>query len=542
MKATWFSGLRGKLLLLVITPAILLGITSYLALSGIKGQAENLDTIARKRLPITEYAGDLRAHVNALGRLIWLAYEHNEDFNIRKKSIDDAEGRIKSIDETLKKYAQLRLSEKGRAFYTIVEENWKELKPITTQVTSLLEKNTKEADAEIKKLMLANFASRLAPVAKALRDQAALAKEINESIVKSSEERSEQINTLILAVSILGSLSLLVFGFIIASRLASMLAQITEKISYSSQEVGTASQQLSAASQQLSAGATEGAASLEETVSSLEELTSMVKMNAENAKHAATLSQNSQVSANQGEAEIKKLIQAMSDVAQGSKKIEEIINVMDDIAFQTNLLALNAAVEAARAGEQGKGFAVVAEAVRNLAQRSSSAAKDITTLIKDNVTKTEHGAKIADQSGSVLNNIVTSVKKVSDLNQEIANASEQQSLGLNQISKAMTQLDQATQSTAASSEEAAASSEEMSTQAIALQTMVSELGQIISGGNSNVQTDEYHPHMTKKSHGKSKLRVVTNSGSNLTESSLQSIPSDDNGVNQMRKLGTTDGF
>lgn len=174
----------------------------------------------------------------------------------------------------------------------------------------------------------------------------------------------------------------------------------------------------------------------------------------------------------------------MEGIASGSKKIEEIITVIDDIAFQTNLLALNAAVEAARAGEQGKGFAVVAEAVRNLAQRSASAAKDITTLIQDNVSQSENGAKVAGQSGTVLRDIVTSVKKVADLNSEISAASQEQSSGLEQISKAMNQLDQATQGNAASSEEVAASSEEMSAQAVMLADLASDLHTLIQGEGS----------------------------------------------------------
>lgn len=209
---------------------------------------------------------------------------------------------------------------------------------------------------------------------------------------------------------------------------------------------------LSGSSANLSSASTESAASLEETVASLEELSSMIKLNADNAKMASELSQVSKKSAEEGSHEISTLMNSMEGIVKSSKKIEDIINVIDDIAFQTNLLALNAAVEAARAGEQGKGFAVVADAVRALAQRSATSAKEISGLISDSVQQIQHGQKIADSSHEALKKIVDSVNKVASLNNEIATASIEQSTGVSQITQAMNQLDQATQTNAASSE------------------------------------------------------------------------------------------
>ncbi|WP_413586831.1 methyl-accepting chemotaxis protein [Bdellovibrio sp. HCB274] len=209
---------------------------------------------------------------------------------------------------------------------------------------------------------------------------------------------------------------------------------------------------LSGSSSALSSASTESAASLEETVASLEELSSMIKLNADNAKLASELSQVSKGSAEEGSREIASLMKSMQDIVNSSKKIEDIITVIDDIAFQTNLLALNAAVEAARAGEQGKGFAVVADAVRALAQRSATSAKEISFLISESVNQIEQGQKVADSSYEVLKKIVDSVNKVAGLNNEIASASVEQSTGVSQITQAMNQLDQATQTNASSSE------------------------------------------------------------------------------------------
>lgn len=285
-----------------------------------------------------------------------------------------------------------------------------------------------------------------------------------------------------IALCILGGS--VVLGFLISAYMNKTLTGIADRIRGSADQTSLASHELTSASSTLSQGATESAASLEETVSSLEELSSMVKLNSDHAKEANTLSKKSLDSAEHGEKEISTLLSAMSGMEKSSKKIEEIINVIDDIAFQTNLLALNAAVEAARAGEQGKGFAVVADAVRNLAQRSASAAKDINNLIKENVEMTENGVRIASTSGSTLKEIVESAKKVADLNAEISAASQEQANGIEQISKAMNHLDQAIQGNASSSEEVASSASEMSSQSDCLIGMVKELKSFVEGGST----------------------------------------------------------
>ncbi|WP_374034632.1 methyl-accepting chemotaxis protein [Bdellovibrio bacteriovorus] len=294
-----------------------------------------------------------------------------------------------------------------------------------------------------------------------------------------AQELMHSSRKILVMISVLGLILGIGVAVWIANQLHGNLKNIADTVAESKANVEQASEQLSLASQQLANSSTEAAASLEETVASLEELTSMVKLNAGNASQASDLSRNSQENAVKGDHEIQGLISAMTDINKSSRKIEEIIAVIDDIAFQTNLLALNAAVEAARAGEQGKGFAVVAEAVRALAQRSSQAAKEISSLIKNSVDQIEGGAVIADRSGIALKDIVDSVVKVSALNSEIASASSEQSEGIAQISRAMNQLDQATQSNAASAEEAAASSEMMLKQAKLLGEQVESLQKIV---------------------------------------------------------------
>ncbi len=217
--------------------------------------------------------------------------------------------------------------------------------------------------------------------------------------------------------------------------------------------VSTASEQLNGVSREISAGAQSQASSLEETASSLEEITSTVKQNTDNAQQARQLANGSRDVAERGGAVVNEAVLAMEEINQSSKRIADIITTIDEIAFQTNLLALNAAVEAARAGEQGRGFAVVAAEVRNLAQRSASAAREIKVLIQDSVEKVQNGTDLVNKSGQTLGEIVTSVKRVTDIVAEIAAASKEQLVGIEQVNKAVAQMDRVTQANAAQTEE-----------------------------------------------------------------------------------------
>lgn len=217
--------------------------------------------------------------------------------------------------------------------------------------------------------------------------------------------------------------------------------------------VSTASEQLNGVSREISAGAQSQASSLEETASSLEEITSTVKQNTDNAQQARQLANGSRDVAERGGAVVRDAVVAMEEINQSSKRIADIITTIDEIAFQTNLLALNAAVEAARAGEQGRGFAVVAAEVRNLAQRSASAAREIKVLIQDSVEKVQNGTDLVNKSGQTLGEIVTSVKRVTDIVAEIAAASKEQLVGIEQVNKAVAQMDRVTQANAAQTEE-----------------------------------------------------------------------------------------
>ncbi|MBC3873179.1 methyl-accepting chemotaxis protein [Undibacterium flavidum] len=237
--------------------------------------------------------------------------------------------------------------------------------------------------------------------------------------------------------------------------------------------ITTASTEIANGNMDLSARTESQAGSLEETASSMEELTSTVRHNSDNARQANQLAHSASNVAEKGGQVVSEVVATMGSIHESSKKIVDIISVIDGIAFQTNILALNAAVEAARAGEQGRGFAVVASEVRNLAQRSASAAKEIKELINDSVAKVGAGSKLVDQAGQTMTEVVSSVKRVSDMIGEITAASSEQSAGIDQINTAIVQMDEMTQQNAALVEEAAAA-------ATALQDQASNLSRVVS--------------------------------------------------------------
>jgi methyl-accepting chemotaxis protein-1 (serine sensor receptor) len=251
------------------------------------------------------------------------------------------------------------------------------------------------------------------------------------------------------------------------------LSTIVGEVRHGAGSVSSAAQQIARGNDDLSQRTQEQASSLEETASSMEEMTSTVKQNAENASHANQLATATRRQAEHGGEVASQASAAMREINESSRKISEIVSLIDEIAFQTNLLALNAAVEAARAGEQGRGFAVVATEVRNLAQRSAGAAKEIKGLINDSADKVRVGSSLVDQSGKALAEIVDSVKKVTDIVAEIAAASQEQSAGIDQVNHAVLQMDEMTQQNAALVEEAAAAARAMHEQAGELARQVS---------------------------------------------------------------------
>lgn len=287
------------------------------------------------------------------------------------------------------------------------------------------------------------------------------------------------------------------------------LQEIIFSIKGATDAINTAAQEIASGNQDLSSRTEQQASSLEETASSMEELTSTVRQNADNARQANELANSAQLVAEKGGQVVGQVVETMGAIHQSSSKISDIISVIDGIAFQTNILALNAAVEAARAGEQGRGFAVVATEVRNLAQRSAAAAREIKGLISDSVDKVQAGGRLVDQAGQTMEEVVASIQRVAKIMSDISSATREQSAGIEQVGLAVTQMDEMTQQNAALVEQAAAAAESLEEQARSLSQSVSVFrlsGGLVVQGQSQIAGLDFDGAIS--AHGKWKQRLL----------------------------------
>ena len=279
------------------------------------------------------------------------------------------------------------------------------------------------------------------------------------------------------------------------------LAESVSNVRLNTDQMYTGIREIALGNNNLSSRTEQQAASLEETAASMEELTATVKQNADNARQASELAVTASKTASRGGQITDSVIETMTSIANSSQKISAIISVIDGIAFQTNILALNAAVEAARAGEQGRGFAVVAGEVRNLAQRSAQAAREIKTLIEDSVGRVDAGAVLVERAGETMDEIVSAVTRVTDIMSEIASASDEQSRGIDQVGVAVTEMDRVTQQNAALVEQSAAAAASLEEQASRLTQAVSvfhiQAGELKNSTQTSIMAPLQRPVLKK---------------------------------------------
>lgn len=478
---SWFRGFRGRMFVLVVLPVLIMIGVSASFVSTLNRVKDSLIKSNEVRAPLIEKSGDMNASMNAIVRYLWTGFATIDEPEQKATALKAVSQYIANFDSAYREYKKLPQSSDLIEKFKPVDEFWPIIKAQAEEISKKIESSTTTYDPEIQNLIRGEFRTHNVKLTNALYDvnRARIATMISEAKVE--EESIQQAETILIAIQSLAILFCIIYGLWMSHRVSSQIMGFVGSISNTTNSVTSASEELRSSSRMMAQTSTEAASALEETVASMEEISSLVKTNSQNCQQASQLSSDSTTVAQDGEQKIRGLIVAMTEISASSKKIEEIIQVIDDLAFQTNLLALNASVEAARAGEHGKGFAVVADAVRSLAQKSANSAKDISVLIQEIVHKIQNGSDLAQLSGEVLGQILTSTKKVQVLSQEIAASTQQQSQGTEEISRGLNQIDQTTQQNAAVSEEISASAESLSHQAQDLNEVVQQLYKLIEG-------------------------------------------------------------
>src|SRR5450830_311933 len=495
-----------------LTLVLLLGIAlfSYSRLSVLN---DDVDFLVNDRYAKTVLVDSIADNINLIARAV-----RNVALSVDETITSQELARIKTAQEqntaTLQKLGDIVASEKGKGLLAVLKQSSVEYYVEQENLLTLLAKGNID---DAKRLIFGAMRSKQVAMFVSLKQLSDYQRTLMSDTVTESQETYHHASLLLIIVSAAAfALSLIAallitrsiirqlggepdYAMSIASDIASgnlarsitirqgdqtslivsirvmrnRLAEIVGQVRAGTDTIATASSQIASGNLDLSTRTEQQASSLEETASAMEELTSTVKQNADNARQANQLAVSASEVAIAGGNVVSQVVETMGSINASSKKIVDIISVIDGIAFQTNILALNAAVEAARAGEQGRGFAVVATEVRGLAQRSAAAAKEIKVLIADSVAQVDAGSKLVAQAGATMNEVVTSVKRVTDIVGAINSASQEQSNGIEQINLAITQMDEVTQQNAALVEEAAAAAQSMQEQAGKLSQVVS---------------------------------------------------------------------
>jgi methyl-accepting chemotaxis protein len=456
----------------VIVIILVFGANTWWQMAGI---GQRLDRITRQSVPELQMVEAMRYQA-ALLRVVnfkYLMYEAAQRTELEKEIQKDEA----TLAEVVTRYqTHVRGTEQQTLFNRIAP-----LLEAYRAETRRLRESAAQRNAETTKALLASagqIGNEFIQVVDGLRDYS----------TKECGASAEQIETTLLtakwAVMVLNVLVLgasLAIAWYLTRGIAGVLQRVVRELGAGVEQTSAAAAEVAHSSQSLAEGASEQAASIEETSSSLEELASMTKSNAQNAQQVNSLAKQSRIAADKGAADMQSMSEAMEAIKASSDDIAKIIKTIDEIAFQTNILALNAAVEAARAGEAGMGFAVVADEVRSLAQRSAEAAKETAAKIEGAIGKTGQGVEISRKVAEALQEIVTKVRRVDELAAAVAQASGEQSQGIEQINTAVSHVDKVTQGNAASAEESAAAAEELTAQAATMKQSVAGLLQLVGG-------------------------------------------------------------
>ena len=493
------------------TLLLLLTMVAYIGWTSLNHVKMQVDVIVHEHNAAVNAASDMRGSLNIVARAVrnYIIYS---DKNLKQTQLERIENARKDYDEAFKKLDTLIHDEKSRSLYAEIQASREETRPLFNQIIGMVD--TGSSIDETGSVLATTIQP---PQDKWFKKIAAMIdlqqKKTSDAVEVLNQEYSFVIkilfSTVLAAIALGATMAWLITRSITvpvnqAVKLAQTVAagdltshievnsrdevgqllqalkemngslqKIVDQVRSGTDTIAIASSQIASGNLDLSSRTEQQASSLEETASSMEELTSTVKQNSDNARQANQLAMSASDVAVKGGMVVAQVVDTMASINDSSQKIVDIIGVIDGIAFQTNILALNAAVEAARAGEQGRGFAVVASEVRTLAQRSAAAAKEIKVLIDDSVEKVDAGSKLVNHAGTTMDEIVASVKRVTDIMGEITSAGQEQEVGIEQINQAISEMDTVTQQNAALVEEAAAAAESLQDQASNLVQVVS---------------------------------------------------------------------
>lgn len=435
-------------------------------------------SIVTSDLPQIELLGDLRGSFRELRiQIRSIAFMGTTEADVNQY-VTAALVELGKVDQKFTEFKKNDPASNSRESFRHLDKSWQDFKSFGAVLVE------KSKNYELHKSEITHLIREVCPVKaevfyKALAVESDLYMSNVGASVKgavSSEANAKNLTLLVSSLAILVSLCL---AYFFATHLVGLIGDIATRLTSNTDEVKHATLVLVEASQVVSEGSTQAAAMIEESSAAIHQVTSMVKQNSEKAKTASSVSQASLTAAGRGERSVGSLIESMAKFSESSRKMSEIVNIIDDIAFQTNLLALNASVEAARAGDSGRGFAVVAEAVRSLAGRSATSAKEISDLIKHSLVLVDEGSRRADESKSSLTELIKSINSVSAVNHEISTGSEEQSVGVSQIGLAITSLDATTQKNAQASIRVASTADDLKVKSHGVEEAVEDLRSII---------------------------------------------------------------
>lgn len=473
-----FRGLRGKMLTIAIIPIILMVFVTIFIDSRVQILTKKMNSLITQTIPSLTTSKEISVEIGNIDRFLKACLLNKADEAILSDNISNLESAKDRMESAIERYGLLEVPDRAKLLREQAKNMSSEALVVINQALGLIkEKKFEEAQKLSSGLIIEKFSAV---------DSVLSNIELNNSeLIESEKNQSERLSWMTRMSSIVSTgivlLLSIVASILITKKTMQSIQSVSIELSSEAEKSRSLSSQIAENSENLSSISTSSAASIEETAASIEEINSMAQSSAQNADAASSLSKHAYDEAQIGEKEVKKLILAINEIEKSSKQITEIVNLIDDIAFQTNLLALNASVEAARAGEQGKGFAVVADAVRELAQKSASSAKDISDLIAQSSERVKLGTTLANESEASFSKIVSSIKKVFEINIESSKAAQDQSKGISQVNIAINQLDQNAQNNAQVAENISSLSSAILTQSDQIDSFVKKLDQVISG-------------------------------------------------------------